>query len=190
MSTDDPHSALGASDETLAARIDPARRASPGRSDARPLDARENLREEPARLTRRRGITSDKFAIPGHCMREGYSYEWKRKTNVGQMDVEHQVMLAENHWSAVQAKDMPGLMPTDYQGAIERGGQILMCRPSYLTEEAQQEILDMSRQRVQTQEKRLGLTAQGELPRVRPQVSRDWSPLTAADRATVRQIPD
>ncbi|HQU24994.1 MAG TPA: hypothetical protein PKX13_12015 [Acidiphilium sp.] len=160
------------------------------RTEMRPNDSRENLREEPARLTRRRSITEDKFHIPDHLKKDGMSYEWKRKTNAGQVDMEHQVLLAENHWKPVQADQMPGMMMADYSGVVERGGQILMARPSYLTDEATQEVLDISRQRVRTNEQRLGLTAQGELPRTRPNISREYSPVTAADKSAVRQIPD
>ena len=161
------------------------------RSDMRVNDARENLREEPARLTRRRTVTTDKFHIPEHLLKEGWSYEWKRQTIMGQNDVEHQVMLSENHWTPVPASQMPGLMPADYSGAVTRAGMVLMARPDYLTTEAEQEILDMSRQRVRTQEQRLGLTDQGTLPRSKPNLSRSVSPLTAAERRAAQiQIPD
>lgn len=163
-----------------------------GRAEIRANDVRENLREEPGRLTRRRHINTDKYAIPEQFKREGFSYEWKRRTNVGAVDMEHQVMLSENHWQPVQAKDMPGLMPADYDGVIERGGQILMCRPEYLTQEAYQEVLDISQERVRTQERRLGLTNQGEAPRTRPSINREYIPFTKADRVMAKgqTIPD
>jgi len=85
---------------------------------------------------------------------------------------------------------MPGMMPNDYSGAIERGGQVLMSRPSYLTEEAQNEVLDISQQRVRTQEKRLGMSNQGEAPRTRPNISKEYGPLTADDKRSVQTIPE
>ncbi|HQT62535.1 MULTISPECIES: hypothetical protein [unclassified Acidiphilium] len=163
----------------------------PNRSDLRDMDARENLREEPARLTRRHKNNTDKYYVPADRLNPEMSYEWKRKSNMGALDVEHQVMLAENHWQPVQAADIPGMMPVGHEGAIERGGMILMSRPRYLTEEAEQEILDISTDRVRSQEQRLGLTEQGQLPRARPKISRSVAPLTKADRmGASRQIPD
>jgi len=160
------------------------------RTDIRPNDARENLREEPARLVRRRGMSTDKYYVPEHLKKEGFSYEWHRFATAGMQDVEHQVMLAENHWQPVLAEEMPGMMPAGYKGAIERGGQRLMVRPSYLTEEAQQENLDAARARVRTQERRLGMAGRDELPRTPPKVSKGYEPLTAAEKASVRTIPE
>ena len=155
------------------------------RGDIRSDTNREDVREEPARLTRKRGLNTDKFTVPEHLMKDGWSYEWKRKTNMGQEDREHQVLLAENHWRPVQSEDMPGMMPSDYKGAVERGGLMLMTRPGYLTEEAADEVLDISRQRVKTQEMRLGLTNQGELPRTKPAISREYVKPERGDRRTI-----
>lgn len=144
------------------------------RSDLRPQDAREPLRGDGVRLSRRRSVNTDKFFIPDDLMRDGLSYEWKRNEVMGQKDVEHQVMLVENHWQPVQASDMPGMMPSGYDGVVTRGGLVLMARPSYLTQEAQQEVVDISRQMVASQESRLGLSNQGQAPRVRPTVNRSY----------------
>lgn len=161
------------------------------RSEIRGTDARENLREEPARLVRRHKNNTDKYFVPPERLNPDLSYEWKRKATMGMADVEHQVMLAENHWQAVQACDIPGMMPTGHEGAIERGGMVLMSRPRYLTEEAEEEVLQISTDRVRSQEQRLGLTEQGQLPRQRPKIGRTVSPLTKADRqGASRQIPD
>ena len=152
-------------------------------------EVREGVRNE-QRLTRKKGLSTDKFHVPDNLKQPGMSYEWKRMTNMGMPDREHQVGLAENHWKPVQTEEMPGMMPNDYSGAIERGGQVLMSRPSYLTEEAQNEVLDISQQRVRTQEKRLGMSNQGEAPRTRPNISKEYGPLTADDKRSVQTIPE
>lgn len=142
------------------------------------------------RLVRRHTNGADKYFVPIERLNPELSYEWKRRTTMGMPDVEHQVMLSENHWQPVQAKDVPGLMPAGHSGAIERGGMILMSRPKYLTEEAEQETLDISMQRMRSQEQRLGLTEQGQLPRRGLKLNRSVSPLTAQDKAASRIIPD
>jgi hypothetical protein len=161
------------------------------RGDVRTDDTREDVRaDEGVRLKRRRGVNQDKFYVPEALKKPGMSYEWHTQTVLGQHQTEHQVGLAENHWQAVQADEMPGMMPADFHGAVERGGQVLMCRPDYLTEDAQQEIFDESQQRVKTQEQRLGLTGRDELPRTKPVLKRERSPLTKAEMASVRTIQE
>lgn len=160
------------------------------RSDTRSMPVRDDVRDGTGRLTRNRSLTTDKFHINPRLMSPELSYEWKRLENMGMRDVEHQVMLAENHWRAVDSKEMPGMMPAGHNGPVVRGGSVLMCRPSYLTDEANEEVRQLSNAQVRTNEQRLGLSEQGHAPRVRPQVSRDYTPVSAADRASVRTIPD
>ncbi|MCB8880122.1 hypothetical protein ACELLULO517_07735 [Acidisoma cellulosilytica] len=160
------------------------------RSEMRQDDARENLREEPARLTRRRGLHTDKYHVPDDLKQPDMSYEWKTATVTGMEQMEHQVELAANHWKPVLASEMPGMMPADYKGHVNRGGQVLMCRPEYLTQEAHEEILDTSLQRVKNQEQRLGMSNRDEAPRTAPKVSRAYSPVTRSDKASVRVIPE
>lgn len=152
------------------------------REAMREAGIRENLREEPARLVRRRGMTSDKFYVPEELKKPELSYEWKRETTMGQRDTEHQVDLASNHWRAVPATDMPGMMPADHTGTINRGGMVLMSRPKYLTEEATQEILDMANERIYTNSRRLGQSAPDQLPRTAPKVNRDYVPPSEGER--------
>lgn len=162
------------------------------RQDIRSEDVRAPFAVEEG-LKRRRQAGFDKFKIPDVYLNDPQiSYEWKRASTMGAPDSEHQLGLAENHWRPVMADQMPGMMPPGHQGAIERGGMILMWRPAYLTEEATQETLDLSRQQVRTQEERLGLTDKGTLPRTRPQVTREIRPVTPEDRKarTTRAIPE
>lgn len=158
------------------------------RSPVRDAPVREEVRQEGPRLQRRRALTTDKFFVPDHVKQEGFSYEWKRTENVGEPDQEHQVMLAENHWAPVQAKDAPGMMPAGYDGVIKRGGQILMCRPDYLTKEATQEVTATARSMARIQEQRLGLTEKGQLPRTVQALSRDYEPYSDGPKS--RPIPE
>lgn len=157
------------------------------RTDLRDIEAREGLRESPEkRLTRRRHSGSDKFSIPARFLNDpDVSYEWKRTAIVGMPDHEHQIDLRENHWQPVMAADMPGMMPSGYEGAVERAGMVLMRRPRYLTEEATEENLDIARRQVQHNERKLGITDHGTLPRTKPTLSREIGPVSASDRKSV-----
>lgn len=158
------------------------------KSTLRAGPVRGNLGEGEQRLVRRRGLNTDKFHVPEHLKKPELSYEWHREMVAGQPDVEHQVQLAENHWRAVPASDMPGMMPDGYDGAVRRGGQVLMARPAYLTEDANQETLDIALGQVHNNERRLGQAPMDTLPRAAPRVSRDYLPPDAADMQARKRL--
>lgn len=65
---------------------------------------------------------------------EGWTYEWKTKTIKNWEWIDHQVELYQNGWTPVPAERHDGrIMPPGHAGNIERGGMILMERPSKLT---------------------------------------------------------
>lgn len=140
------------------------------------------------RLQRRRGIGADKFHIPPELIPEGMSLEWKRMETVGAPDLSHQIALAENHWTPVSTDQVPGLMPPGYSGVIKRDGQQLMMRPSYLSDEAREEVLDEARRRVNIQKQRNGQGGAEAMPRSKPTMRTQMEPLSSKVYEA-RQIP-
>lgn len=119
-------------------------RRGPGRPSMR-ADHREPAREEP-RLTRKHTDESDDYAIPEHLKAEGYDYNWKRVSTIGQPeDPWKMTKIYENHWQPVQASELRGFAPEGMTGSIERGGLMLMKRPSYLSEEARRDEIMRAR---------------------------------------------
>lgn len=141
---------------------------------------REELRDEPVhegpRLTRQRTGTIDRFHIPEHLMKPGWSYEWKRKTVYGQPDAAYDMSLLMNHWKPVQSEEMPGLMPAGYNGAIERDGMILMIRPAYLTEDARLEDRLLAIGQIQDKKAALGQAGPNQFERDLTEVKRNFAP--------------
>lgn len=80
---------------------------------------------------------TDEFFIDPRDIPPGWSYEWKRKTVLGQEDPAYMVSLARKGWEPVPASRHPHMMPEGWSATatIERKGLILMERPLELTEE-------------------------------------------------------
>ena len=80
---------------------------------------------------------TDDFFVPPEYIPDGWSYEWKRKTNVGMEDPAYQVSLARMGWEPVPAARHPSMMPESNKYLIiERKGLVLMERPLEITEDA------------------------------------------------------
>ena len=74
----------------------------------------------------------DKFWAPQAP--DGWSYEWKTKTVLGQENPSYQVELMRQGWEAVPLSRHPDMMPAGWRGEfIEVEGQVLMERPAVLT---------------------------------------------------------
>lgn len=103
-------------------------------------------------LSRRRSGEADKFAIPPHIIPDGWTYEWKSKTILGQEQTDHITGLMENGWTPVPAERHAGqFMVRSGTGEIVRDGLVLMERPVELTEEARQEDKALARLQVRQQ---------------------------------------
>lgn len=92
-------------------------------------------------IQRRVNREANPFDIPKKDQKEGWDYAWWPVRVQGeQVDPSFIVEVREGGWRPVQAKDMPGLLPPDWDKPfIERGGQVLYMRPMYLTEESRNE---------------------------------------------------
>lgn len=124
----------------------------------------------------------DRFKIDAHLIPEGWTYEWKRRTLLGQEDPAYQVELARQGWEPVPASRLPMLMPQGWTGeTIERDGMILMERPSELTEEARDVELRRARSQVRVKEQQLGAAPDGQFGRdhqnVRPSIRKGFEPM-------------
>lgn len=124
---------------------------------------------------------TDEFAAP--TPPDGWSYEWKRKTILGQEDPAYAVHLARQGWEPVPLRRHPEMMPAGHPtNTIERKGLILMERPKELVEEARDIEKRRARDQVRTKEEQLGATPNGTLPRdadprTKPVVKKGYEPI-------------
>jgi len=113
-----------------------------------PLRAEPDAARDTVRGPRRRRQTDDKFAIPPELKTPGVSYEWKKESVLGEEDPQYLSGLLENGWEHVQLSEMPVFGRPGESGAIRRGGQVLMKRPTELTHEARLEDYQIARAQV------------------------------------------
>ncbi len=71
----------------------------------------------------------------------GYVMEWKRRSVLGAHDKRNMVQVARYHWTPVPHEMQPHMLGQfGHDGdEIEIGGQVLMMRPAYLNDDANQE---------------------------------------------------
>ena len=121
---------------------------------------------------------TDEFVAPPPP--DGWTYEWKRKTILGQEDPAHQVHLARTGWEPVETARHPEMMPGNgNHPVIERKGMILMQRPSVITEEVRQIELGRARDQVRVKEQQLSGAPEGglghrDLAQVRPRIGKSY----------------
>lgn len=148
--------------------------------------AREASRESP-RLRRRVRASDDKFSIPAELIPEGMSWEFKRYLVAGQEDKQYQAELAMNYWEPVTAESNPqiGSRYGVKAGHVIIGDQMLMERPAYLTEDAYDEIRDMTISRQHSIRSSLKDAPQGHFTRdhkdVQPRIQKTYERLTDDD---------
>jgi hypothetical protein len=123
---------------------------------------------------------ADEFRTP--TPPDGWEYEWKRRTLLGQEDPAYQVQLARMGWDPVSTNRHPEMMPM--QGnhpVIERKGMVLMQRPAVISDESRANELRKARNQVRVKEQQLNATPDGTLtrdhPSARPQIKKGYSPI-------------
>lgn len=141
---------------------------APARTAER-IAARTTDREPEKRLERPNAahLSGDDILPKVDPMRvpKGYVMEWKRQSVLGAQDRRNMVQVARFHWQPVPHKMQPhmlGQFGKDDE-PIQIGGQILMMRPAYLSDEARQEhsaetqdVLRSQLQQIQDSKKELG----------------------------------
>lgn len=122
----------------------------------------------------------DEFRTPDAP--DGWTYEWKRRTLLGQEDPAYQVELARMGWEPVSTNRHPNMMPI--QGnhpVIERKGMVLMQRPAIISDEARANELRKARNQVRVKEQQLNAAPDGTLtrdhPSARAQIKKGYSPI-------------
>lgn len=164
----------------------------PGRPPGRPnhsverVEPREAVRE-PTRLRRRVRATDDKFAVPVEFQPDGWSWEFKRYLVGGKEDNVYQSELSMNYWEAVTAESHPevGARYGIKAGPIFIGDMLLMQRPSYLTDDANEEIYDMTISRRQSLKSSLTDAPHGHFSRdhdkTRPKIQKTYERVSSDD---------
>jgi hypothetical protein len=169
---------------------------APKKTDLRPdvRGAMSNEEDPRARAARRaaevRGHLGDmddgtnEFPLPPSP--EGWTYEWKRKSVMGQEDPAHMTDLLRKGWEPVPASRHPEMMPSgNTYESVERKGMVLMERPTELVEEARQIERRRAMGQVRAKEAQLAGTPDGTMsrddPRVSPKIKKGYEPM---------QIPD
>jgi hypothetical protein len=123
---------------------------------------------------------TDEFYIDPSVVPEGWSYEWKRKTLLGQEDPAYQIALARTGWEPVPTKYHPEMMPGNgNHPIIERKGQVLMMRPQEITEQIRQIDSNRAKSQVQVKVEQLSGTPEGGLghrnhPQAKPKISKSY----------------
>lgn len=129
----------------------------------------------------------DKFYVASDDVPDGWEYEWKRHTVLGQEDPSYQVQVARTGWEPVPADRHPSYMP---QGGkhkiIEREGMVLMERPKAVSDKVRAMELRKARVQVRTKEEQLNSTPDGHLPRdadprTRAKVTKSMEPMEIPD---------
>jgi hypothetical protein len=165
---------------------------APKKTDLRPdvRGAMSNEEDPRARAARRaaevRGHLGDmddgtnEFPLPPSP--EGWTYEWKRKSVMGQEDPAHMTDLLRKGWEPVPASRHPEMMPSgNTYESVERKGMGLMERPTELVEEARMIERRRAMSQVRAKEAQLAGTPDGTMsrddPRVSPKIKKGYEPM-------------
>ncbi len=112
-------------------------------------------------LSRRRTSTGDIFDVPKELIPAGWEYQWCAVTVVGNSEIllDQNLMMAENGWRPVPSSRYPGkFMPAGHKGSILRGGQMLMERPTSLSDEARADDIRAAKQLISDRNESLKLS--------------------------------
>ena len=182
-----PPRGLGLAKEALAAEETPV--ASVPREEMRPvmreLSSVERAKQRTAEILGHLGDMdegTDEFYVPQSIIPEGWIYEWKRKTVLGQEDPTYAVSLARAGWQPVPAnrdRDHAAMMPANWpHNTIERKGQILMERPAEVIAQVRSLETRAARDQVRAKEAQLSGTPDGTMtrnhPQAQPKISKAW----------------
>ncbi len=110
----------------------------------------------------------DRQRIPAHLIPEGMSFQWVTDTVLGQSFAQHRASFEKKGWTPVHQEDFDGqldgmFMKRGEQGEIRMSGQVLMARPSELTDRARKRDRRLANEQVAIKEQAL---RGGDLPGV------------------------
>jgi hypothetical protein len=108
------------------------------------------------------GGERDKYYAPPAP--DGWTYEWKLKSVMGQEDLEAMRRVEMAGWTPVPLARHPDLMPKGYKGeTVEVGGLVLCERPEVFTNEAREEERRAAREAVYMKEAAMKAGRDGDL---------------------------
>ena len=112
---------------------------------------------------------------------DGWEYEWKRKTVMGQEDHAYMTSMARTGWEAVPTNRHPEMMPIGNQGPIERKGMILMERPKMIGDQVREADYRRARSQIKAKEQQLSQAPQGQFGRdhaqAQPKINKSYEPM-------------
>jgi hypothetical protein len=122
----------------------------------------------------------DEFIAP--TAPDGWTYEWKTKTVMGQENPAYQVQLQRTGWEPVPTNRHPHMMPGNGNHAvIERKGMVLMERPKDITDEVRSIERKRARDQIMHKKAQLGEAKEGQFGRdhasVKPKISNSYEPI-------------
>jgi hypothetical protein len=107
---------------------------------------------------------TDEFFFSPDQVPDGWTYEWKRRTIMGQEDPAYQVALARTGWEPVPARRHPEMMPVNWKGdSIERKGMVLMQRPKAITDRIEEMDRHRARNQIRAKEQQLNAAPPGTM---------------------------
>ena len=124
---------------------------------------------------------TDEFFFSPDQIPDGWTYEWKRRTIMGQEDPAYQVALARTGWEPVPSRRHPEMMPINWTGnTIERKGMVLMERPKAITERIEELDRYRARNQIKAKEQQLNAAPPGTMQseytnaKTKPKISKSY----------------
>ena len=150
----------------------PASQDSKARAEARIRQLRGNPDLQPG--------DRDKYWAPNPP--DGWTYEWKLKSVMGQDDVDRIRAIELAGWEPVPLSRHPELMPKGWKGeTIEVGGLVLMERPAVFTQEAREEERRAAREAVLTKENQMREGRAGDLGKRQADIRKTREPMAVPE---------
>ena len=153
----------------------------PMRPELRPESSRAAAERRAAEILGNLSVaeeSTDRFYVNPAHVPDGWSYEWKRRTLLGQSDPAYDVNLSRTGWEPVPLSRHPEEMPIGWKGeTIERDGMILMQRPRIITEQFENSERRKAREQMRDKEAQLRSTPEGQMPRDRPKIDKSYEPM-------------
>ena len=133
------------------------------------------------------GESADEFSIDPSIVPDGWSYEWKHYSVMGQIDPSRQIELARKGWEAVPTSRHPEMMPGDTsERNIVRKGLQLMERPTEITELAKKHERRAATDQMRSKKEQLESAPAGTFERMNKdqsmaRVKTDFRPMAIPD---------
>jgi hypothetical protein len=141
------------------------------RHDLRASDPQEAARQRAAEILAQLGDSlgeEDKFFIPDELKQPGWDYEWKRFSVYNAEDQGYINGLKRTGWNEVPANraGFDRFLPRNWKESfILKEGQLLMERPTEVSDEIKRRQLGQARERIKIAESQNGQAPPGTLPR-------------------------